>query len=60
VTPFALLIPVVGMLVSSVFLNEKLGLIELIGSTTVMIGLIVCVLGNRVIKYFKVPKKMRI
>jgi len=56
VTPFALLIPVVGMLVSSIFLNEKLGLIEIVGSATVMLGLIVCVLGNRLMKYFKVSK----
>jgi len=57
VTPFALLIPVVGMLVSSIFLNEKLGLIEIIGSSTVMIGLIVCVLGNRFVNYFKVTSE---
>jgi len=57
VTPFALLIPVVGMLVSSIFLNEKLGLIEIIGSCVVMIGLIVCVLGNRLMKYFNVSKE---
>jgi len=53
VTPFALLIPVVGMLVSSIFLNETLGLIEIIGVSTVMIGLIICVLGNRFMNYFK-------
>ena len=57
VTPFALLIPVVGMLISSAFLNEKLGLIEIVGVTTVMIGLIVCVLGNRLLKYFNLSNK---
>jgi len=57
VTPFALLIPVVGMLISSIFLNEKLGLIEMIGSCVVMIGLIVCVLGGRFMKYFKMRKE---
>ena len=45
------------MLISSAFLNEKLGLIEIVGVTTVMIGLIVCVLGNRLLKYFNLSNK---
>ena len=52
VTPFALLIPMVGILVSSVFLGETLGTFEIIGSLTVMFGLIICVLGNQIKKYF--------
>jgi len=52
VTPFALLIPMVGILVSSVFLGETLGTFEIIGSLTVMFGLIICVLGNHIKKYF--------
>lgn len=53
VTPFALLIPVVGMITSSIVLNESLVQIELFGSVLVMIGLIVCVLGDRFNDFIK-------
>lgn len=51
VTPFALLIPVVGMITSSIVLNESLGNIELFGSVLVMLGLIICVLGAKFNKF---------
>lgn len=53
VTPFALLIPVVGILTSGLILNESLGTIEIIGSVLVFMGLIICVLGKKVIAVFK-------
>lgn len=47
VTPFALLIPVVGLLASGIILNEKLVLTELVGTVLVMSGLALCVLGTK-------------
>jgi len=57
VTPFALLIPVVGMLTSRIFLNEHLGSLEIIGALIVMLGLFICVLGQKFTKYFKSNEK---
>jgi len=53
VTPFALLIPVVGILTSSLILSESLGIIEIIGSSLVFMGLIICVLGEKIITAFE-------
>ncbi|WP_024955868.1 EamA family transporter [Sulfurospirillum arcachonense] len=50
VTPFALLIPVVGILTSSIILDETLNYTEVAGTLLVMSGLIICVLGSRLIK----------
>jgi O-acetylserine/cysteine efflux transporter len=50
VTPFALLIPVVGMITSNLMLNESLQQIELIGAGLIMLGLLVSVLGNKILK----------
>lgn len=47
VTPFALLIPVVGIFTSNILLDEKLGTHETIGAATILLGLVVCVFGQR-------------
>ena len=46
VTPFALLIPVIGIMTSSIWLKETLSFLESIGAIIVMIGLILCVFGD--------------
>ena len=42
ITPFALLIPVVGIFTATIFLKETLTTMEIIGTGFVMIGLILC------------------
>jgi O-acetylserine/cysteine efflux transporter len=53
VTPFALLIPVVGISVSSVLLNESLNFYEIIGTSLIMIGLVVCVTGKKALTFLR-------
>ena len=50
VTPFALLIPVVGIITSSIILDESLSLIEIIGTCLIMVGLLLCVIGSKIYK----------
>lgn len=52
VTPFALLIPVVGMTTSAFILDERLTAFELAAAGLVLLGLLTCVLGGAVIKRF--------
>lgn len=47
VTPFALLIPIVGMITASLVLGESLSRSEEIGTVIVLSGLILCVFGSR-------------
>jgi O-acetylserine/cysteine efflux transporter len=47
VTPFALLIPVVGIVTSSLLLNETLNSHEITGTILIMLGLVLCVAGNK-------------
>ena len=42
ITPFALLIPVVGIFTATIFLQETLTNMEIIGAVFVMIGLVLC------------------
>lgn len=53
VTPFALLIPVVGMVSSSVLLNETMSHLEVLGALLILCGLSVSVLGGIVLKAVK-------
>lgn len=53
VTPFALLIPVVGMFTGIIFLREWITVSEGIGFLTVFTGLLVCILGGRFLRYLK-------
>ena len=48
VTPFALLIPIVGVAASSLLLNEKMSGLEVIAGALILLGLSVSVLGERV------------
>jgi len=48
VTPFALLIPVVGIITSSILLNENMNRLEIVGALFIMLGLLLCVVGNKV------------
>ena len=49
VTPFALLIPVVGVITSNIVLGEQLNVVEVIGGILIMLGLVLCVLGKRLL-----------
>jgi len=51
VTPFALLIPVVGIITSSLILSESLSLIEIFGTGLIMLGLLFCVIGSKIYAY---------
>ncbi|OOE84956.1 EamA family transporter [Salinivibrio sharmensis] len=48
VTPFALLIPIVGMAAASIGLGETLSMIEWIGAALIVTGLSLSVLGRRI------------
>ncbi|GAB6262528.1 EamA family transporter [Photobacterium sp. 53610] len=47
VTPFALLIPVVGMITAALLLGERMAESEILGAGFIFLGLAVCVLGGR-------------
>jgi O-acetylserine/cysteine efflux transporter len=49
VTPFALLVPVVGMVAASIVFGEPLRPIELFGGVLVMAGLALNVFGDRLL-----------
>ena len=51
VTPFALLIPVVGIIASSIILGESLTPLELLATSLIMLGLFLCALGNRIMRF---------
>lgn len=53
VTPFALLIPVVGMMTSSFVLQESFTNMEFIGTFLIMSGLVLCVLSNKISSFLK-------
>ncbi|NAW85567.1 EamA family transporter [Photobacterium halotolerans] len=50
VTPFALLIPVVGMFTSTLVLNERMTETEMAGAGLIFLGLTCCILGGRLIR----------
>ncbi|MEC4090093.1 EamA family transporter [Pseudoalteromonas rubra] len=52
VTPFALLIPLVGIVSASVILNEQVDTFELIGGAVILCGLTFSVLGERLFQFF--------
>ncbi|PCK32043.1 EamA family transporter [Pseudoalteromonas piscicida] len=56
VTPFALLIPIVGMLGSALLLDEQLTLLEIIGAGLILFGLTVSVIGLRLLKILVKPQ----
>ncbi|MCF2825183.1 MULTISPECIES: EamA family transporter [unclassified Pseudoalteromonas] len=56
VTPFALLIPIVGIVGSALLLNERLMLIEAIGGGFILCGLTISVTGARISKIFRKPQ----
>jgi len=47
VTPFALLVPVFGMLCGAIFLDETISLLAMLGSAVVFAGLLINVFGDR-------------
>ncbi|WP_226648565.1 EamA family transporter [Microbulbifer variabilis] len=57
VTPFALLIPVVGVITSSIILDEKLETIEIIGFTLIMAGLICNSLYSKLLGLVKASRQ---
>ena len=60
ITPFALLIPIVGISASAVMLGERLHSFEIISALIVMAGLVLCVLGERLqFMYTRQPSNTR-
>lgn len=53
ITPFALLIPIVGMASGVILFSEKITLGILIGSAVVMVGLALSVFGDRLVARFR-------
>lgn len=51
--PFALLIPVIGIVTSTFMLGERLAALEIAGAMAIMTGLAFCVIPNRT---FRLPK----
>ncbi|WP_375724034.1 EamA family transporter [Arcobacter sp. KX21116] len=60
VTPFALVIPVVGIISSNILLNEQLNHIETLGAILILFGLFISVLGNRLYKFVLRVEKRRV
>ncbi|WP_419766923.1 EamA family transporter [Arcobacter sp.] len=60
VTPFALVIPVVGIVSSNILLNEQLSYIETIGGVLILFGLSISVLGNKIYKLVLRRDKRRV
>jgi O-acetylserine/cysteine efflux transporter len=60
VTPFALAIPVVGIISSNILLNEQLNHIETLGAILILFGLFISVLGNRIYKLILRTEKRRV
>ncbi len=52
IIPFALLIPVTGIISSSFILDERLTESDVAGTLLIMISLIMCVLGDRVVNFW--------
>lgn len=48
VTPFALLIPIIGILSSNILLGEKLSNIEIYGAIFILSGLFITVFANKI------------
>jgi len=53
VTPFALLVPVVGFLTGSLVLGEPFSLLTMLGSAVVFCGLCVNVFGDRLVRHLR-------
>lgn len=60
VAPFALVIPVIGIVSSNILLNEQLDKVEAIGAILILFGLFISVLGNRIYKLVFKTKKRRV
>ncbi|WP_425606895.1 EamA family transporter [Pseudoalteromonas piscicida] len=56
VTPFALLIPIVGIVGSALLLNEQLMLMEAVGGGFILCGLTISVTGARISRIFRKPR----
>jgi O-acetylserine/cysteine efflux transporter len=52
VAPFSLLVPIVGLASASLFLNEELSVVQIVGALLVMAGLAVNVFGGWVVQRF--------
>ncbi|MCG9681716.1 EamA family transporter [Vibrio sp. Isolate23] len=59
VTPFALLIPVVGIVGSSLLLNEQLSDLEMLGGALILCGLSASVLGSRLYTFISQRIKLK-
>lgn len=60
VTPFALLIPVSGLLGGIVLLDEEISLLTQIGIATIMAGLTITIIGGRIAKRRKIALRNQV
>ncbi|WP_413722864.1 EamA family transporter [Sodalis sp. RH23] len=56
VTPFALLVPVVGLTSAALILGELLNILQIIGVAVIMLGLLINVFGSRLINRWLAPQ----
>lgn len=60
VAPLSLLVPVIGLISAAFILDERLAVIQWIGGSVVMVGLIINVFGLRIIDQFRRrPRRLR-
>ncbi len=59
VSPFSLLVPIVGMSSATIFLNETLSMGQIIGAVLVMIGLLVNVFGDKLNKSLVMDEEVK-
>ncbi len=56
VSPFALLIPIVGIVISSIYLDEIFSRWEMIGMLLVITGLVICVVDEKILSIYKLAR----
>lgn len=56
ITPFSLLVPIIGMSSTAFFLHEHLTVFEVIGAAIILLGLSINVFGSRIMRFIKSAK----
>lgn len=59
IAPLSLIVPIAGILISYIFLNEELSLIQMTATTCILIGVAILVNSNNVSKCLNKPKQQR-
>ena len=56
ITPFALLIPIVGIFIAMLWLGERMSMLEFFGSLCVIVGLLFCFFGESILKIMRLKR----